>query len=157
MGGFTAKLELPAFVPKREILGKQVFDRELVCIGAVKDWDIFPDGLIKIVVKTDKRKNPILVPFSHIKIVGDLIMLKTRRNEYGETVEEVQEGELKSSDEIDPKKGELKSFDEIDIGKIDRLVNKAELKDFETDQKKIDHLVKEKKGKNRKIAKRTKG
>jgi hypothetical protein len=50
MGNFTAELTLPSFIPKEDILGKQVFDSK-VCIGRAVDWIYSSDGVIKMVVK----------------------------------------------------------------------------------------------------------
>jgi len=111
MGGFTAKLDLPTFIPREEILGKQVFDSEIVCIGSVKDWTYSSDGIIKMVVKRDDdaKKASLLIPFSYIDRVGEFIMLKIKRYEFEELKEE-------------SKKEELKSFDKIDHKKLDELV-----------------------------------
>ena len=81
MGNFTAKLQLPKFIPKEQILGKDVFDSEVVSLGVVEDWTYSPDGEVKMVVlyKGESKKHSfILVPFSHIDRVGQFILLKTK-------------------------------------------------------------------------------
>jgi hypothetical protein len=63
MGDFTARLELPRFIPKEEILRKQVFDSEVVSLGRALDWTYTSDGEIKMIVKkrqgNDKLKTKI--------------------------------------------------------------------------------------------------
>ncbi len=106
MGNFTARLELPYFIPKDDLLGKQVFDSEIVCVGTVKDWTYSEDGIIKMIVKADDgKKETMLVPFYTIEKVGQFIMLKTKRKEF-----------------VQASKDELKSFDQIDQKKIDGLI-----------------------------------
>jgi len=69
MGDFTARLELPRFIPKEEILRKQVFDSEVVCLGRAMDWTYTSDGEIKMVVRKRQGNDDLvtLVPFSHIE------------------------------------------------------------------------------------------
>jgi len=85
MGDFTAKLELPEFIPKEMILGKYVLDSEVRKIGIIKDWTYSTDGKIKMIVKTRNLKNKttiILIPFSHIERVGQFVLLKTKVIEF---------------------------------------------------------------------------
>ena len=95
MGGFTAKLELPEYIPKEEILRKQVFDAEIKFIGPVMDWTYSSDGTIKMVVRNedDPTKIPILVPFFQIHTVGEHVILKVKRaelkSEFGVTLSKV--------------------------------------------------------------------
>jgi len=101
-GSFTAKLELPRFIPKEEILGKEVFDSEILYVGSAKDWTYSSDGIIKMVIKaeTSVDRAPILIPFYHIDRVGEFIMLKIKRKEFTE-----------------------KSFDKIAHKNIDKLAD----------------------------------
>jgi len=135
MGNFTAKLELPRFIPKEQILGKHVFDSEVVCIGHVEDWTYSSDGEIKMVVKIkneDKNPSTTLIPFYYIDRVGQFILLKTKRDESIKNLQQQTESKVekegkKAIKKEDLKNNQLKYFDEID-------------------QKKLNQLVKEKKG-----------
>ena len=76
MVDFTARLELPEFIPKEKIIGKYVLDSEVRHIGIVEDWTYSSDGKIKMVVRTKNlaKKNPVvLIPFSHIEKVGQFV------------------------------------------------------------------------------------
>ena len=91
MGNFIAKLELPRFIPKEQILGKQVFDSEVLCIGLVEDWTYSSEGEIKMVVKIeskDKSNSTVTIPFSHIERVGQFVLLKTKRNQFIEKLKQ---------------------------------------------------------------------
>jgi sporulation protein YlmC with PRC-barrel domain len=103
MGNFTARLELPKFIPKEEIMRKRVFDSELLCLGRVQDWTYTPDGEIKMVVKRKEKDDTLttLVPFSHIEKVGDTVLLKTRSDIY-EFMKQ-QEAAEEENDEMKPK------------------------------------------------------
>ncbi len=83
MSGFNAKLELPRYIAKEEILQKQVFDSEIRRIGPVKDWTYSSDGKIKMIVKIDGDPTmaPVLIPFYEIEKVGEHILLKVKRSE----------------------------------------------------------------------------
>ena len=56
MVDFVARLDLPLFIPKEEILGKYVFDYDIVCIGIVKDWTYMSDGEVKMIVRRESKK-----------------------------------------------------------------------------------------------------
>jgi len=132
MGDFAAKLELPRFIPKEEILGKYVFDSEVVCIGLVEDWTYSSDGEIKMVVKAkDGAKNStVFIPFYHIDRVGQFVLLKTKRENFIEKLElepKVEKGkkeEKKEEKNEPPKNEELRYFHEIDEKKINQLIKK---------------------------------
>ena len=83
MGCFSAKLELPEYFPKEEILNKKVFDAEIKFIGPVIDWTYSSDGTIKMIVKNedDPTKVPVLIPFFQIHTVGEHIILKVKKGE----------------------------------------------------------------------------
>ena len=128
MGDFTAKLELPRFIPKEQILGKYVFDSEVVCIGLVEDWTYSSDGEIKMVVKMKdgvNKNSPVLIPFSQIDKVGQFILLKMRREKFKENIkqQEGSEGEKEKKNEW-LKNDELKYFDKIDEKKLNQLIKK---------------------------------
>ena len=85
MVDFTAKLELPEFIPKEKIIGKYVLDSEVRHIGIVEDWTYSSDGKVKMVVRTKNlaKKNPVvLIPFSHIEKVGQFVLLKTKVRDF---------------------------------------------------------------------------
>ncbi len=121
MGNFTARLELPEFIPKEQILGKHVFDSEVVCMGLVEDWTYSRDGEITMVVKEKskaKGTSTILIPFYEIDRVGQFILLKAKREKIMENHKkqiENQGGNKKS------KNDDLKYFNEIDEKEIDKL------------------------------------
>lgn len=121
MGNFTARLELPEFIPKEQILGKHVFDSEVVCMGLVEDWTYSADGEINMVVKEKskaKGTSAILIPFYEIDRVGQFILLRSKREKIIENQKRQVEnkgGNRKS------KNDDLKYFDEIDEKKIDKL------------------------------------
>ncbi|MFB0504038.1 MAG: hypothetical protein ACETWE_09410 [Candidatus Bathyarchaeia archaeon] len=102
MGNFIARLELPKFIPKEEIMRKRVFDSELLCLGRVLDWTYSPDGEIKMVVKRRQGNDALitLIPFSHIEKVGETVLLKTRSDTYEFTKQ--QEAAEEESSELKP-------------------------------------------------------
>lgn len=117
MGDFTAKLELPQFIPKEQILGKYVFDSGIVCMGVVEDWTYSSDGEIKMVVRMKNAKNKcstVLIPFSYIERVGQFILLKTKREKFGED----------SGNQAKKMKEGNKYFNEIDEKKLNNLIKK---------------------------------
>jgi sporulation protein YlmC with PRC-barrel domain len=125
MGNFTAKLELPRFIPKEQILGKQVLDSEVLCIGLVEDWTYSSEGEIKMVVKIeseDKSNSTVTIPFSYIERVGQFVLLTTSRNQFIEKLKEQtdSEGEKKVKKE-NLENNQSKYFNEIDEKKIERL------------------------------------
>jgi len=128
MVGFTAKLELPRFIPVEELLGKHVFDSGLVHIGVTRNWTYSPDGQVKLVVKKDaggKSSSIALVPFSHIDRVGQVILLKTSGVKYIMTSKEQAESEeVKQAIEEAPESRKLKYADEIDQEKLNALIRK---------------------------------
>ena len=131
MGNFTAKLELPRFIPKEQIFGKYVLDSEVVGIGLVEDWTYTPDGVVKMVVKRSdetKKNSTILIPFSHIAEVGEFILLKTKiREEERKPKKEVKEESVKEEKKKERLENEdLISFDKIDEKKLNQLI-KAKL------------------------------
>ncbi|MEM2914933.1 MAG: hypothetical protein QXH91_06005 [Candidatus Bathyarchaeia archaeon] len=115
MGNFTAKLELPQFIPKEEILGKYVFDSEVVCIGLVEDWTYTPDGVVKMVVRVENGKNngsTILIPFSYIDRGGQFVLLKAGREKFlGNMGQNTDKKDLKEEKERKPLNKELKHSD----------------------------------------------
>ena len=110
MGDFTARLELPRFIPKEEILRKQVFDSEVVSLGRALDWTYTSDGEIKMIVKKRQGNDNLitLVPFSHIERVGETILLKTKIDKY-----EVKKQQEEARDRSKPKRGKTKALHEI--------------------------------------------
>jgi len=115
MGDFTAHLELPRFIPKEEIMKKQVFDSEVVCLGRVHDWTYLSDGEIKMIVKRREGTDTLVtfVPFSHIERVGEFILLKTKGDKYKVSKQRAREGkEERNSKKIEHE--ELKYFDEVE-------------------------------------------
>ena len=125
MGNFIAKLELPKFIPKEQILGKQVFDSEVLCIGLVEDWTYSSEGEIKMVVKIeseDKSNSTVTIPFSYIERVGQFVLLKTKRNQFIEKLKQqtYSEGEKKAKKE-NLENNQSKYFNELDKKKIDQL------------------------------------
>ncbi len=134
MAGFTAKLELPTFIPKEEILGKHVFDSGLVYLGLAKDWTYTSDGQIRVVVSSDhasKKNSVALIPFSHIDRVGQFILLRTSEEEFIEEREEPEEKEERASEkprkEEAPKDQRLKYADEIDEEKLNAIIKLRKL------------------------------
>jgi len=150
MGGFTAKLDLPSFIPKERILGKYVFDSDVVCIGLVRDWTYSADGEIKMVVKPENaasKTSTILIPFYYIDKVGQFILLKTKSEKFIEDIkketekEGVQNDELKRSETMGNQKQETKGKGEKE-GRKEKLKN-GELKYFdEIDKKKLNQFIK---------------
>jgi len=150
MGSFTARLDLPGFIPKERILGKYVFASDVVCIGFVRDWTYSPDGEIKMVVKPEnapKNASTILIPFYHIDRVGQFILLRTKSERFMEEIkketekESVPNVELKPSEIIGSQKQETKGKGEKE-GKKEKLKN-GELKHFdEFDKKKLNQFIK---------------
>ncbi len=130
MGNFAAKLELPRFIPKEEILGKHVLDSEVVYVGLVEDWTYSHDGIIKMVIKTKKETKTaltLLVPFSHIDRVGQFILLKTKMERFVEHLPQpIGRHQMERTDEKEKtkKQDELKHFDELDKQKLDKLIKK---------------------------------
>ena len=125
MGNFIAKLELPRFIPKEQILGKQVFDSEVLCIGLVEDWTYSSEGEIKMVVRIeseDKSNSTVTIPFSYIERVGQFVLLKTKRNQFIEKLKQqtYSEGEKKVKKE-NLENNQSKYFNELDKKKIDQL------------------------------------
>jgi len=115
MGDFTAHLELPRFIPKEEIMKKQVFDSEVVCLGRVQDWTYLSDGEIKMIVKRREGTDTLItmIPFSHIERVGEFILLKTKGDKYKISKQRGGEGkEDKSNKKREDE--ELKYFDEVE-------------------------------------------
>jgi len=110
MGDFTARLELPRFIPKEEILKKQVFDSEVVSLGRAMDWTYTSDGVIKMIVKKRQGNDNLitLVPFSHIERVGETILLKTKMDKY-----EVMKQQEEARDRSKPKDRKPKALREI--------------------------------------------
>ena len=76
MGKFKAKMELPRFVSKEEILGKDVYDSNLVYVGTAKDCDYTSDGTIEMILKSNSERIPTLILLNQIDRVGDHILLK---------------------------------------------------------------------------------
>jgi sporulation protein YlmC with PRC-barrel domain len=97
MGDFTAKLELPAFIPKEQILGKRVLDSAVVDIESVRDWTYSSEGVIGMIVKTNNKAKDtsIFVPFYQIERVGEYILLKIKKDGFVEK-EETKNKEPKS-------------------------------------------------------------
>ena len=129
MGNFTAKLELPRFIPKEQILRKYVLDSEVVCIGLVEDWTYFSDGEIKMVVKPKngaKKASNILVPFSHVDRVGQFILLKTKRENIIENIKQQVESKDKNKRKKQGHKNKLKQFDEIDEKILNQFLKKKQ-------------------------------
>ncbi len=91
MGNFKAHLELPRFNSKDEILGKEVFDSDLLYIGAVKDWTYSSDGTIKLVLKNDEKRISILISFYYIEKVGAFIELKVKRVQFIKDLGDIKE------------------------------------------------------------------
>ena len=125
MRDFSAILELPMFIPKEQILGKYVFDSEVVCIGSVEDWTYSSDGVVKMVVHRENEANgtsTVLIPFNHIGRVGQFVLLRTRREEYIDKPSKRPEetGEKKK----EQKNNEMKYFDRIDTRKLDHVAGK---------------------------------
>ncbi len=94
MGSLSASLKLLnfRFNPEEEIIGKRVYDCELIYIGLVKDWTYSPDRELRMVVKIGNKgeKNPtILIPFSDIDRVGQRILLKTKTETYLEDLTKI--------------------------------------------------------------------
>ena len=121
-----ATLELPKYIPKEELLGKDVFDSEIEKVGRVRDWDYEPDGVIHLVVDRDegnppKRKRPnareVLIPFANVDRVGSFILLDAP---LGSLIQEEDEGEEEAREEG----SEPKSFDEIDGEQFDRKMKR---------------------------------
>lgn len=114
MGDFTAHLELPRFIPKEEIMKKQVFDSEVVCLGRVHDWTYLSDGEIKMIVKRREGTDTLVtfVPFSHIERVGEFILLKTKGDKYKVSKQRAKENKEEKSNKKREDE-ELKYFDEI--------------------------------------------
>jgi len=134
MAGFTAKLELPRFIPKEEILGKHVFDSGLAYLGIAMDWTYTSDGQIRVVVSKDhssKKDSFALIPFSHIDRVGQFILLRTSEEEFIEETGEPEKPEEKPSEkprkEEVPKDQKLKYADEIDEEKLNAIVKLRKL------------------------------
>ena len=82
MGKFKAQMELPRFVSKEEILGKEVYDADLLYMGTAKDCAWASDGIIRMILKDDDNKIAIIVPFHHIKEVGAYIKLKVSQTKF---------------------------------------------------------------------------
>lgn len=78
---FRAKLVLPRYIPKEELLGKFVFDENLSRLGQTVDWTYSPDGRVSMVVggggfsQALKRGERLLVPFECIKNASQFILL----------------------------------------------------------------------------------
>jgi len=130
MGNFIAKLELPRFIPKEQIIGKYILDSDVVCLGVVEDWTYSPDGEVKMIVGPpppidEAKKKYILVPFSDIDRVGQFILLKSTKENL-ENVKLKGEGKDEDKDKIEKKvegtKNELKTFDEIDHKIFDKFL-----------------------------------
>lgn len=84
LGKFIAKSDLPRFIAKEEIMGKSVFDSELVYLGIVEDWTYGSDGKIRMVVnkkEEGKEISKVSIPFSHINKVGQCILLEKKIDE----------------------------------------------------------------------------
>lgn len=122
---FRATLELPEYIPKERVLGKDVFDSEVEKVGRVRDWDYKPDGVIYLVVDRDggnpsKRKKPnareVLIPFANVDRVGDFILLDAPLGSL------IQEGDREAEDRGE--ESEPKSFDEINGEQFDRKMKK---------------------------------
>ncbi len=128
MVGFTAKLELPRFIPIEEILGKHVFDSGLVHVGITRDWTYSPDGQVKLVVQKDsgsKSSSIALIPFSHLDRVGQVILLKTSGVKYTMTSQgQAESEEVEKEREEAPENRKLKYADEIDQEKLNALIRK---------------------------------
>jgi len=157
MGNFTAKLELPQFIPKEEILGKYVFDSEVVCIGLVEDWTYTPDGVVKMVVKVESGSNngsTILIPFSYIDRGGQFVLLKAEREKFVGNIEqntekkdrkeekgmELQNEELKHPKIVENPKQQIKDKGKKrkkEVPKSDKLKYFSEI-----DEEKLNQLLK---------------
>ncbi len=129
MVDFVARLDLPLFIPKEEILGKYVFDYDIVCIGLVKDWTYMSDGEVKMIVRRKTKKDgssTVLIPFNQIDRVGQFILLKTRRAIFEEKPKEPPPSPIEKAPkpQQQQKNNELKSFDRIDPSKLDHVIGK---------------------------------
>ncbi len=116
MGDFTAHLELPSFIPKEEIMKKQVFDSEVVSLGRVQDWTYLADGEIKMIVKRREGTDTLVtfIPFSHIERVGEFILLKTKGDKYKVSKQRAKEKRQERNSNSKKREDEdLKYFDEI--------------------------------------------
>ncbi len=102
MGGFKAQLELPYFISKEEILGKDVFDYNLLYIGKVVDWTYASDGIIKMILKNDNIKISIMIPFYFIEKVGNFVELKVSRTQFIKDIGNIKEPlEMEARKKID--------------------------------------------------------
>ncbi len=127
MPGFTAKLELPEYIPKEQILGKHVFDSEVVYVGVVRDWTYSPDGQIKLVINTegtDRKDGGILIPFSFISKVGQFILLKVSKSKFGENVKIEGRDAEKEEEYSKIRPSEMKYFTEIDEKKLNAIIKR---------------------------------
>ncbi len=91
MGKFRAELELPRFILRDDILGKEVFDNNLLYVGKVADWDYSSDGIIKMILKNDNIKLSIIIPFYFIEKVGNFIELKVSRTQFIKDIGSIKE------------------------------------------------------------------
>jgi sporulation protein YlmC with PRC-barrel domain len=171
MVGFTAKLELPRFIPKEQILGKHVFDSELTHMGVANDWTYSFDGQVGIIVnmKKGKRKSSTaFVPLSKIDRVGEFILLKTKREKFIEDAKDLEyernvKKRQKSKDEKERKRDRLnkngqKQADELDFERLDAILLKKRKKSMEDAEKAVDErdAGDVRKGKKRKDEKKRK-
>lgn len=99
MGNFKAQLELPRFISRDEILGKDVFDYNLLYVGRVADWTYDSDGTIKMVLRNDNNKISIIIPFYFIEKVGTYIELKVSRTQFIKDI-----GNIKEPPEVEVRK-----------------------------------------------------
>lgn len=91
MGKFKANLKLPQFIPIERILGKTVFDSDLIYVGVVRDWTYSSDGTIKMVLRNQDNRVSIMVPFYFIERVGDHILLKVERTQFIRDIGNIKE------------------------------------------------------------------
>lgn len=115
MDSFTAQFELPKFIPKEEIMGKRVFDSEVVYLGIVEDWTYASDGEIKMVVKKREGTEILraLISFSHIDRVGQFILLKKKGDEYKILKQQMKSKEKKKEGKNEEGKNEESTATEL--------------------------------------------
>ncbi|MCW4019646.1 MAG: hypothetical protein NWF14_00225 [Candidatus Bathyarchaeota archaeon] len=130
MTGFTARLELPRFIPKEQILGKHVYDSQVAHVGITNDWNYSSDGHVGIIVKikNGKKTSTAFIPFSQIDRVGEFILLKTDGAKLQIDIKEAEEPKKteleKNRKREKPKKTNSKYADEIDFEKLETILLK---------------------------------